>query len=91
LRYDEWPAALRKQGYPWKPNLRGIMIKKEFEYFREEICCMRQEQRIEHRSKVKSNSLNSIVKRLKGKSVAGLPAEKEKRLQAHRLLSKDAQ
>jgi hypothetical protein len=86
LGYDELAAELQK------PCSRNTIIEEEFEYFKEEILRMRREKGFRHRpSKVFSNSLNSIVKRLQGEPVPGLQVDREKRKQERRLLSKDAQ
>jgi hypothetical protein len=95
LRYSAWRVALEKQlsfqGQVWHPGLENVIKKKEFEKFKEEILRLRLEDRIAHPSRNKSNSLNSILKRLKGKPwVEGLPGEKAQRLQERRLISKDA-
>ncbi|KAN0089532.1 hypothetical protein V8E51_019792 [Hyaloscypha variabilis] len=89
LGYDELAAVLQKMGrsYP-----RNTIIEEEFEYFKEEILNMKRERGVRHRpSKVFSNSLNSIVKRLQGESVPGVQVDREKRRGEYRLLSKDAQ
>jgi len=90
LKYKEWPAALEKYGYSWRACLEKNIIKKEWEFFRQEIQEMRQEGETSNCARGQSNSLNSIVKRLKGKPVAGLPECKEERRKQGRLISKDA-
>ena len=91
LRYKAWPEALSKQGQAWYPALKKVIIKKEYELFREEIQRLRLEDKVTHPSRVQSNSLNSILKRLKGKPwVDGLPGEREQRLLNRTLISKDA-
>jgi len=90
LKYKEWPAALEKHGHSWRAGLEKIIIKKEWEFFREEIRNMRQQGNISNCARVQSDSLNSILKRLKGKPVAGLPGCKEERRKQGRLISKDA-
>jgi hypothetical protein len=87
--YDELGAALQNLGHSCP---RNTIIEEEFEYYKEEILCMRREKGSRHRpSKVISNSLNSIVKRLQGEPVPGLQVDKEQRRRNLRLLSKDAQ
>jgi hypothetical protein len=89
LGYDELAAALQEMG---RSCPRNTIIEEEFEYFKEEILDMKRERGFRHRpSKVFSNSLNSIVKRLQGESVPGVEVDKEKRRRECRLLSKDAQ
>jgi hypothetical protein len=89
LGYDEVAAALQEMGHSCP---RNTVIEVEFEYFKEEILDMKRERGSRHRpSKVFSNSLNSIVKRLQGESVPGVEVDREKRRRECRLLSKDAQ
>jgi hypothetical protein len=87
--YDESVAALQTLGHSCP---RNIIIEEEFEYYKDEILRMRREKGFRHRpSKVFSNSLNSIVKRLQGEPVPGVQVDKEERRRDRRLLSKDAQ
>jgi hypothetical protein len=89
LGYDELAAVLQKMG---RSCPRNTIIEEEFEYFKDEILDMKRERGVRHRpSKVFSNSLNSIVKRLQGESVPGVQVDREKRRREYRLLSKDAQ
>jgi len=91
LGYSEWPAEVKKRGYEWSPGLEKVIIERELEYFRPEIQLLMSEETIKvHPSGVRSNSLNTILKRLKGEPWMGRPAEREERLRAHRLLGKDA-
>lgn len=91
LAYSEWPAEVRKRNYVWYPALKNIIIKKQWEYFKPEIQVLRLEPRIGQPSRSKSNSLESILMRLKGEPWAeGRPDEREERLRTHRLLGKDA-
>jgi len=89
LGYDELAAVLKNLGSLFAMN---TIIDEEFEYFKEEILDMKRERGVRHRpSKVFSNSLNSIVKRLQVESVPGVQVDREKRRGECRLLSKDAQ
>jgi len=95
LAYSEWPAEVEKRGHVWYPGLENIIIKKQWEFFKEEIQRLRLEPKIAQssrsKSRSKSNSLESILKRLKGESwVEGRLDEKAERLRDKRLLGKDA-
>ena len=93
LAYSEWPAEVRKRGHVWYPGLEKIIIEKEWEFFKAEIQRLRLEPKITQssRSRSKSNSLASILKRLKGEPwVEGRQDEREERLRTRRLLGKDA-
>jgi hypothetical protein len=91
LAYSEWPAEVEKRGHVWFPGLEKTIIEKELEFFKPEIQLLRLEPKIAQSSRSKSNSLASILKRLKGEPwVEGRPDEREERLRTHRLLGKDA-
>jgi hypothetical protein len=91
LAYSEWPAEVVKRGHVWYPGLETIIIKKEWDFFKSEIQRLRLEPKIAQASRSKSNSLVSIVKRLKGEQwVKGRPDERAERLRRRRLLGKDA-
>ena len=75
----------------WTPGLKNIIIRREYEFFKEEILRMMKEENISKDSRKKSNSLVNILKRLQGEVwVEGVPDEREQRLRERRLLSKDA-
>jgi hypothetical protein len=91
LAYSEWPAEIEKRDYVWHAGLENTIIEKEWEFFKPEIQRLRLEPKIAQSSRSKSNSLASILKRLKGEPWAeGRPDEREERLRTHRLLGKDA-
>jgi uncharacterized protein YydD (DUF2326 family) len=91
LAYSEWPAQVQKRNHVWYPGLEKTIIEKEWKFFKSEIQRLRLEPKIVQSSRSKSNSLASILKRLKGESwVEGRPDEREERLRTHRLLGKDA-
>jgi len=91
LAYSEWPAAVENRSYLLYPGLEKIIIEKEWEFFKPEIQLLRLEPKIAQSARSKSNSLASILKRLKGEPWAeGRLDEREERLRTHRLLGKDA-
>jgi hypothetical protein len=92
LAYSEWPAEIQKRGHLWSPSLQNTIIKREWEFFRSEILRLKSEPEIKsHSTRLKSNSLPSILKRLQGEPwMQGHPDEREERLRANRLLGKDA-
>jgi len=91
LDYNQWPGELERGGHKWTPCLQNIIIRREFEFFKEEILRLKGEKNISKDSRKKSNSLVNILKRLQGEVwVEGAPDEREKRLRERRLLSKDA-
>jgi hypothetical protein len=91
LPYSAWPEEVKRRNYTWYPGLEKVIIQKEYEFFRDEIQNLRLEPTIVQSSRVKSNSLKSILKRLKGEVwMDGYPAEREERFQKRRLLSMDA-
>jgi hypothetical protein len=93
--YDEWEAKLKILGYGdlWNEALKNKIIKREYETFKKEIIRLRSESNTATKGKdvQKTNSSESILKRLKGQEWAnGRPSEKEDRLKSRRLLGKDA-
>ncbi|KAN0114493.1 hypothetical protein V8E51_004037 [Hyaloscypha variabilis] len=95
LRYDEWEARMKTLGYGhfWNETLKNAIIKREFEYFKDEILQLRREPNTASKGKdvQNTNSSESIMKRLQGQEwVKGKRSEKEQRLQSKRLLGKDA-
>jgi hypothetical protein len=93
--YDEWQVRLKNHGYGklWNGNLKNIIIKREFEKFKTEILRLQAEPNEAPGGKdvQKTNSLESILKRLQGRDWAnGKPNEKVQRMQDRRLLGKDA-
>jgi hypothetical protein len=95
LGYDDWETRLRSQGYGdlWNENLKNIIIKREFEYFKVEILRLRGEPNTASKGKdvQKTNSSESIMKRLQGQEWAkGKRSEREQRMKSKTLLGKDA-
>lgn len=91
LYYNQWRGELERGGHKWTPGLKNIIIRREYEFFKEEILRLMKEENISKVSRKKSNSLVNILKRLQGEVwVKGVPDEWEKRLRERRLLSKDA-
>jgi hypothetical protein len=92
LGYNDWKMELESLGgFTWTENLKNIIIKKEFSFFKEEILTLQSEPNTAHGLKTKTNSLESILKRLQGLEwVKGVPDEMEKRKRDGRLLGKDA-
>lgn len=91
LPYSAWPKEVERRNHTWYPGLEKIIIQKEYELFRDEIQRLRLEPTVVQSSRVKSNSLKSILKRLKGEPwMDGCSAEWEERLHNRRLLSVDA-
>jgi hypothetical protein len=91
LGYSDWPEQIKQRNLVWYPGLEKVIIKKEFEYFKDEILLLLSEPAISQPSRAKSNSLKSILKRLKGEPwMDGGKNEWEERLWSRRLLSKDA-
>ena len=91
LGYSDWPEEIKRRNHVWYPGLEKIIIKKEFENFKDEIQLFRSEPAIAQSSRAKSNSLKSILKRLKGEPwMDGGENEWEGRFLTRRLLSKDA-
>ena len=67
------------------------IIKKEYEFFKEEIQRLKSEPNTGKGSGPKTNSLESILKRLKGEVwIKGVLDEKDQRRRDGRLLGKDA-
>ena len=95
LGYDEWKAELKLQGYgdSWNEALKNKIIKREYETFKDEILRLKNEPNTATKGKdvQRTNSLESILKRLQGQEWAkGRPSEKKERLDSRRLLGKDA-
>jgi hypothetical protein len=92
LSHSQWETRFRDNNYLWNDAVKNKMIRKEREWFKEEI------QRLQAQPntagimrRYKTNSLESILKRLKGEEwVKGIPDEKEIRFQERRLMGKDA-
>lgn len=91
LGYDDWKKELERLGRFWTESLKNIVIKREFSFFRDEILRLQSEPNTAHGMKLKTNSLESILKRLQGLEwVKGVPNEMEQRKRDGRLLGKDA-
>jgi hypothetical protein len=92
LGYDDWKRKLQNLGgFTWNESIKNIIIKKEFIFFKEEILLLMSEPNKSRRLKSKTNSLESILKRLQGLEwVKGMPNEMEQRKRDGRLLGKDA-
>lgn len=91
LPYSAWRGEVERRNHVWYPNLEKVIIQKEYEFFKDEIQHLRLEPNIVQSSRVKSNSLKSILKRLKGELwMDGCPNEWEIRLHSRRLLSESA-
>jgi hypothetical protein len=92
LGYDDWKRKLQSLGgFIWNESIKNIIIKKEFSFFRAEILLLMSEPNKSRRLKSKTNSLESILKRLQGLEWAkGMPNEMEQRKRNGRLLGKDA-
>jgi hypothetical protein len=92
LGHDDWRRKLESLGgFTWSENIKNIIIKKEFGFFKEEILRLMSEPNKSRRPKSKTNSLESILKRLQGLEWAdGMPNEMNQRRRGGRLLGKDA-
>jgi hypothetical protein len=92
LGYNDWKRKLQNLGgFTWNESIKNIIIKKEFSFFKEEILRLMSEPNKSRRLKSKTNSLESILKRLQGLEwVNGMPNEMEQRKRDGRLLGKDA-
>ncbi|KAF4635173.1 hypothetical protein G7Y89_g2932 [Cudoniella acicularis] len=93
LGYYDWEMKLKSKGWTWNENLKNKIIKHEFEYFKEEILRLIAEPNTAEKGKNvrKTNSAESVLKRLKGEEWAkGRPDEKNRRELNRRLLGKDA-
>ena len=92
LGYDEWKLQLKKQGdFTWSETLKNTIIKREFNFFKDEILRLKSEPNKSRGLQSKTNSLESILKRLQGLEWAnGMPNEMEERRRMGRLLGKDA-
>jgi hypothetical protein len=93
LSYDDWKKILKSRGYLMNESVKKTIIKAEFEYFKPEILRLRAEPNtaVKRKDVAKTNSLESILKRLQGKEWAqGMPGEKDQRIQNRTLLGSDA-
>jgi len=91
LGYDDWKQNMIAKGHGWNKDLKFRLIKSEFEFFREEIEHLKSEENKSRGCGPKTNSLESILKRLKGDVwCKGIPDEREDRLRRGRLLGRDA-
>jgi hypothetical protein len=92
LGYDEWKVQLKGRGdFTWSESLKNTIIKREFGFFKEEILRLKSEPNKSRGLQSKTNSLESILKRLQGLEWAnGMPNEMEERRRGGRLLGKDA-
>jgi len=92
LGYDEWKKELKARGdYTWSESLKNTIIRREFGFFKEEILHLKSEPNKSKGLQSKTNSLESILKRLQGLEWGnGMPNEMEKRRANGRLLGKDA-
>ena len=91
LGYDDWKKELERLGRFWTESLKNIIIKREFSFFKDEILRLQSEPNTAHGMKLKTNSLESILKRLQGLEwVKGVPSEMDQRKRDGRLLGKDA-
>jgi hypothetical protein len=93
LRYLEWERSIKSQNYDWNNTVKNTMIKKEYYFFKEEIMSLREQdnEAPKGRDNPKSNSAESILRRLKGKTwIDGVPNERTGRLRSKRLLGPDA-
>jgi hypothetical protein len=92
LGYDDWKMELGNLGgFAWTESLKNSIIKREFNFFREEILRLQSEPNTARGLKSKTNSLESILKRLQGLEwLKGVPNEMEQRRRDGRLLGKDA-
>jgi hypothetical protein len=92
LGYDDWKTELESLGgFTWTENLKNLIIKREFNFFKEEILTLQSQPNTAQGLRTKTNSLESILKRLQGLEwVKGVPGEMEKRKRKGRLLGKDA-
>jgi hypothetical protein len=92
LGYDEWKKELEARGgFTWSESLKNTIIRREFGFFKEEILHLKSEPNKSKGLQSKTNSLESILKRLQGLEWGnGMPSEMEKRRRDGRLLGKDA-
>jgi hypothetical protein len=92
LGYSDWEREITIQGYKWNENLINQIIKREFGYFKGEILDLAaQENTATGKHSPKTNSLESILKRIKGeKWLEKMPDERAERLQNGRLFGRDA-
>lgn len=94
LGYNEWKRQLKyRGGFTWSESLKNTIIKREFGYFKDEILRLKAEPNKSRGLRVqsKTNSLESILKRLQGLEWGnGMPDELAERTRSRRLLGKDA-
>jgi hypothetical protein len=92
LGYDDWKLELENLGgFAWTESLKNVIIRKEFTFFKEEILRLQSEPNTTPGLKSKTNSLESILKRLQGLEwVKGVHDEMEIRKRDGRLLGRDA-
>jgi hypothetical protein len=92
LGYSDWEREITRQGYKWNENVMNQIIKREFGYFKDEILILEaQENTATGKHSPKTNSLESILKRIKGeKWLKKMPDERAERLQNGRLFGRDA-
>jgi hypothetical protein len=91
LGYGDWKKELSGLKYRWSESLKYRIIKREYEFFKEEIQRLKSEPNTGKGSGPKTNSLESILKRLKGEVwIKGVLDEKDQRTRDGRLLGKDA-
>jgi len=92
LGYSDWEAEITRQGYRYNENLENQIIKREFSYFKPEILFLEaQENTAKGRRSPKTNSLESILTRIKGEKWSKkMPDEKAERLRDGRLFGRDA-
>jgi hypothetical protein len=92
LGYSDWEREITRQGFRYNENLENQIIKREFSYFKPEILFLEaQENTATGRRSPKTNSLESILKRIKGEKWSKkMPDEKAERLRDGRLFGRDA-
>jgi hypothetical protein len=93
LGYRDWETSLQDQNFASGRNVRKILIKRELEYFKEEILLLTSQPNtsLERPDVAKTNSCESVLKRLKGETwVEGRPNERDQRYWNGRLLGGDA-
>ena len=92
LGYSDWEREIIRQGYKWNENVMNQIIKREFGYFKNEFLILEaQENTATGKRSPNSNSLESILKRIKGEKWSKkMPDEKAERLRDGRLFGRDA-
>ncbi|KAL2075778.1 hypothetical protein VTL71DRAFT_721 [Oculimacula yallundae] len=90
--HGDYKKQVRRLGHTWKPGMKDIIMRRDVEFFKEEIQDRRREEDHDPGSTTHSNSLASILKRLQGlpwlQSQLSLN-ELDGRRKAKRLLGKD--